>query len=349
MERQGPLYMMVWRATRVCNYNCAYCSFASNPSVSGEVDTEGGKRIVDEVYDFGGRWFGISGGEALMRDDLFDIIAHARDIGLNVSLIANGHFVKGETLDKLVKYEVHTAVSVDGTEETNDALRGEGAYAKAVSAMEKLSQHDLLACLVTTLTNTNYKEVDHVVDLANKYNAGRTVFHNYIPVGRAQEHLELAPSPEQYDWVWNRIYDLLIENRGDTDVNVYCPFFARVAKQRGMPGFQDWYKNTFLGRCFMAGGYLGIVENGDVRRCGFHEDYRLGNIRDKSLKEFWDELQHSELTRKLRDKDNLKGKCGVCEYREICGGCRTRAEIYTGDLFESDPACSYIPKQLREN
>ena len=348
MRSKGPLYMVTWRCTRACNYGCSYCSFASNPHALGAINTEGGMHIVDEIYDFGAVWFGISGGEPLLRKDIFEIIAYARKMGLNVSLITNGEFVEGEIFDNLVRNEVHTAISVDGTEETNDALRGKGSYAKAVSAMQKLSQEGLLDCLVTTLTKVNYKDVGHVVDLAEKYGARMTVFHNFIPVGRAKEHLDLAPSPEQYEWTWNKVYDLMQKYKEKPKVNVYCPFFARIAKERGMPNFEDWFKNHFLGRCFFAGRYMGIIENGDVKRCGFNEGYRLGNIRDKTLKEFWSELQTSEFSLKLRDKNNLKGKCGVCEYREMCGGCRTRSEIYTGDIFGSDPACAYIPRSLRE-
>lgn len=340
--------MVTWRCTRACNYNCSYCSFASSPHDSSAINTEGGMHVVDQIYDFGASWFGVSGGEPLVRKDLFDIIGHARKIGLNVSLITNGHFVKGKIFDNLVRNEVHTAISIDGTEETNDAFRGKGAYANAVSAMEKLSKEGMLDCLVTTLTNVNCKDVEHVVDLAEKYGARMAVFHNYLPVGRAKEHLELAPSPEQYEWVWNELYDLMQKYKGKPEINVYCPFFARVAKERGMPDFEDWFENHFLGRCSYAGRYMGIIENGDVRRCGFNEGYRLGNITDKTLKEVWSELQTSEFSLELRDKNNLKGKCSVCEYREMCGGCRTRAEIYTGDIFGSDPACAYIPKRLRE-
>jgi radical SAM protein with 4Fe4S-binding SPASM domain len=115
-----------------------------------------------------------------------------------------------------------------------------------------------------------------------------------------------------------------------------------------MPDFKDWFENHFLGRCFFAGKYLSIVENGDVRPCGFNEGYRLGSIMDKTLKEYWNEQQTSPFFSKLRDKNELKGKCGVCEYRELCGGCRTRAQVYTGDIYESDPACAYVPKVLRE-
>jgi len=352
---RGPLYIVPWRCTRACSCDCLYCDFALNSGSPDEISTEGGMRIVDEIYDFGASWFGISGGEPLLRKDLFEIIGHAREIGLDLSLITNGAFVEGKIFDSLVRNEVRVSVSIDGTEEANDALRGKGAYAKAVSAMEKLSKEGLLDCLVatfanvnSTLTNVTYKDMEHLIHLAEKYGARWVIFHAFIPFSRAKEHLDLAPSPEQYEWAWNKIYDLRQKYNGKPEVNVYCPFFARVAKQRGMPNFEWWFENVFLGRCFFAGRFMSVIENGDVIPCSFNDAYRLGNIRTKTLKEIWGALQSSEFFLKLRDRSNLKGKCGVCEYREICGGCRTRAEIYTGDIFESDPACAYIPKILRE-
>ena len=305
-------------------------------------------RIVDELYEMGAKWFGLSGGEPLIRKDVFKIIEHAKSLGMNVSLITNGYYVKGHILDNLIRNEVMTAVSLDGKEESHDFIRGKGAYATAILAMEKLSEGGIFDCIVTTLNKHNCSEVDHIAELGHKFNATRVVYHNYIPVGRAQEHLELAPTPQQYEQVFNRIYDLMQEYQGKLSINVYSPFFARIAKQRGMPDFDYWFNNVFLGQCFIGGRYMGLLENGDIRPCGFNEGYRMGNIRDKSMKEIWTDMQTSEFTQKLRDRSNLKGKCGVCEYREICGGCRTRAEIYTGDLFASDPACAYVPKILRE-
>jgi len=348
MSERPLLYMMTWRCTRACNYNCLHCSFGSSPAAINEIDTKGGMRIVDELYEMGAKWFGLSGGEPLIRKDIFKIIEHAKSLGMNVSLITNGYYVKGHILEKLIRNEVMTAVSLDGKEESHDFIRGKGAYATALLAMEKLSEGGIFDCIVTTLNKHNCSEVDHIAELGHKFNATRVVYHNYIPVGRAQEHLELAPTPQQYEAVFNRIYDLMQEYRGKLSVNVYSPFFARIAKQRGIPDFDYWFNNVFLGQCFIGGRYMGLLENGDIRPCGFNEGYRMGNIRDKSMKEIWADMQTSEFTRKLRDRRNLKGKCGVCEYREICGGCRTRAEIYTGDLFASDPACGYVPKILRE-
>jgi radical SAM protein with 4Fe4S-binding SPASM domain len=347
LNSERPLHIVIWRCTRACNYNCLHCSFASTPKPApDELDTKGGLHVVDEIYDFGATWFGLSGGEPLMRKDIFEIISHARDIGLKVSLITNGSLVNGKIYDNLVKNEVRTAVSLDGSERAHDLLRGKGRYKNALSAIQKLSKAGILDCLVVTTTKFNYKDVDHVVDVAGEYGARWVVLHNLVPVGKAKEHLDLAPSPQQYEWLWNHVYDLN-QGKGKVYVNVYCPFYARVVKERGMRDFWDWYQNIFLGKCTMGGKYIGIVENGDVRSCGFSEDVYFGNIMKKSLKEFWDEIQSLEFYEKLRDFRNLKGKCGVCEYREICGGCRTRAEAYTGDFFESDPACAYIPKCLR--
>jgi radical SAM protein with 4Fe4S-binding SPASM domain len=160
---------------------------------------------------------------------------------------------------------------------------------------------------------------------------------------------DLAPSADQYEEAFNEIYDLQVKLAGKVKVNVYAPFYARIVRQKNPIDFWDWFQTGFLGRCSIGGSYMGITENGDYRSCGFHEGYRLGNVNDKKAGQAWDELQHSELHLKLRDKSNIKGRCGVCEYREICGGCRTRAEYYTGDLFESDPACNYVPKVLQED
>jgi len=130
-------------------------------------------RIVDELYELGAKWFGLSGGEPLVRKDVFDIIRHAKSLGMNVSLITNGYYVKGDILDNLTRYEVMTAVSLDGTEKTNDITRGKGSYATAIKAMEKLSKNGLFDCIVTTLNKNNCSEVDHIAELGHKYNATR--------------------------------------------------------------------------------------------------------------------------------------------------------------------------------
>jgi len=355
LRGKGPLFILPWRCTQACTSNCLHCGFASNPTVPDALGTEETKQIVDKIHDFGATYFGISGGEPLLRKDLPEIIGYAKNTGMNVSLITSGYFLDDKIFGNLVRHGVRVSVSVDGTKENNDAIRGNGAYAKAVSAINKTSEAGLLDCLVATLANVDAtrnnvtpEDMEHVIQLAEEYGARWVVIHGFIPFNRTKQHLAMAPSPQQYEKIWNDIYDLRLKYKGKPEVNVYCPFFARIAKQRGLPNFDDWFNNFFLGKCSIAGKYMSVIENGDVIPCSFNDRIRLGNTKDKSLKQIWDQLQTSEVTLKLRDRNNLKGKCGGCEYREICGGCRTRAEMYTGDILASDPACAYVPKVLRE-
>ena len=353
MVGKGPLFIVPWRCTFACDSSCAHCASAAKPPFPDEVDTAGAMRIVDQIYDFGATFLGINGGEPFLRKDFFQIINYAKRIGLNVSIITDGHLLDEAAFEKLVKIEASVSVSIDGAETTNDAVRGKGSYSKAVAAIRKFSREKLLNCLVYTfanvdkgMTNVNAEDFTHVLDLAQQYNAKWVVFHGFIPYSSAKASLEANPSPQQYEWAWNKLYDLHLEYRGKPEINVYDPFFARVAKQRGMPDFDNWYENFFLGRCFF-GKFMSIAENGDAIPCSFNDVYRFGNVKDKPLKAIWDDLQTSEFFAKVRNKKNIKGKCGVCEYRVICGGCRTAALFFTGDILEADPRCGHVPKALR--
>ncbi|MCW4005779.1 MAG: radical SAM protein [Candidatus Bathyarchaeota archaeon] len=353
MSKKGPLYILPWRCTFACDIGCVHCPSASKPPFPDEIDTQTALKMVEQIRDFGASFFGISGGEPLLRKDLFEIIAYAKKLGLNSSIITDGHLMDDAAFENIVKYEVRVSVSIDGAKEANDAIRGEGTYDKALSAIERLSKVNLLNCLVYTLANagskTNATDEDftHVLDLAKKYGARWVIFHQYIPYSRSEKDLKASPTPEQYEWAWNKLYDLQAVYKGKPEINVYCPFFARIAKQRGMPDFDKWYNNFFLGRCFF-GKFMSIAENGDAIPCSFNDVYRLGNVKDKSIAQIWDDMQSSDFFNKVKDKRNIKGKCGVCEYLDICGACRTAAYFLTGDIMGSDPSCAYIPKTLRK-
>jgi len=297
MRGKGPLFILPWRCTQACSRSCIHCGFASNPPSPRALGTEEVKCIVDKIYNFGATYLGLSGGEPLLRKDLPEIIDYAKKVGLNVSLITNGYGVESELFDDLVRNGVRVSVSVDGAEAINDAIRGKGAYAKAVSAMEKTSEAGLLDCLVATLatvdatrSNANSADMEHVIQLAEQYGARWVVIHGFVPFNNTKEHLSRAPSPQQYEKIMNEIYDLRLKYHGKPEVNVYCPFFARIAKERGMPDFDYWFNNVFLGKCSIAGKYMSVIEDGDVIPCSFNDRIRLGNVQDKPLKEIWDEM-----------------------------------------------------------
>jgi len=252
-----------WRATGACNYNCVYCNVDANMKPSpDELDTEWGLRLVDQIYEFGSQWFGIKGGEPLVRKDLFTLIAHAKDLGLDVLLLTNGYYVDGEILDNLTKYNVYTSISIDGSEKANDSLRGKGSYKAALSAIQKLSKNGILNGLSMAITNRNLNEADHVVGLAEKYHARFVWFNHLVPTGRAKQHLDLEPTPEQYEVFLNHLYDLAHKQyKVDFDFNIHCPHYIRIYKERDPEGFCDWYNKTHTAKCiyFLFGGYLSVL------------------------------------------------------------------------------------------
>jgi AdoMet-dependent heme synthase len=354
MDKKRPLYILPWRCTFACNFNCVHCTSAEKPIAQNEISTEEAKRIVDQAYEFGSSFFGITGGEALLRKDLFEVIAYARKVGMGASIITDGRLLDNKAYEKIIRNEVKVSISIDGGETTNDLVRGKGAYAAAVKSIEKLSCEKLLNCLVYTManvndsvTNVNEKDFIDVLDLAEKYGARWVIYHGMIPYSKEEVSLKACPSPQQNEWAWNKLFDLGSKYKGKPAINVYYPSYARVAKQRGIADWDNWFNNFFLGRCFF-GKFMSIAENGDAIPCSYNDVYRFGNVKTQSVKSIWNEMQSNEFFVNIRDKNNLKGKCGVCEYKDICGGCRTSALFFTGDILGSDPQCAYIPKILRE-
>ena len=354
MVEKGPLFIVPWRCTFACDSNCTHCTSAGKNAFPDELDTTEAKNLVNRVHDFGATFIGITGGEPLLRKDLFKIVKYAKDVGLEVSIITDGHLANDSVVDSIVKNEMRVSISFDGTEEVNDRIRGKGAYKSAIALTKKLAGTGLLDCLVYTFANvaenlTNVTEADfrHVNDIATEHGARWVVYHGLVPYSSDKNCLKADPSPAQYEWAMNKLYDLSIEYNKKPYINVYVPFYARIAKQRGLENFDEWYNDFFLGKCWF-GRFMSIAENGDAIPCSYNDVYRFGNVKDKSLREIWSGMQTSKFFSKARNKANIKGKCGVCEYKDVCGGCRTAALFYTGDLLESDPRCAYVPKAIRK-
>ena len=144
VERIKVLYsLFLGDAPFACDSNCVHCTSAGKPAVADELDTAGAMKIVDQVSDFGASFFGVTGGQLFLRKDLFQVIAHAKELGLNASIITDGRMMDQEAFENIVKNQVKISVSIDGAEKTNDAIRGKGAYAAAVSAIKKFSEEKL--------------------------------------------------------------------------------------------------------------------------------------------------------------------------------------------------------------
>ncbi len=174
LKGKGPVFIVPWRCTYACDSKCVHCVSAGKKAVPDEINTEDAKKIVDQVSDFGASFFGITGGQPFLRKDLFEVLDYATKQGLNTSIITDGRLLDEEAFKKIVKNQTKISVSIDGAEKTNDAIRGKGAYAAAVSAIERFSGEKLLNCLVYTFANagevTNVNEADmvHVLGFSQK-------------------------------------------------------------------------------------------------------------------------------------------------------------------------------------
>jgi heme b synthase len=351
------LQLVAWELTRSCNLFCAHCRASSaGDTYSGELSTEECLRVVDEIAAVGNPILILTGGEPLMRKDLFSIAKYAAGRQLKVVMGSNGTLITGETASLLKEIPIsRIAVSLDfPSAELQDKFRGQpGAYSAAVAGINNARQAGIEVQVNCTLTRLNIACLDDLLSLA--LDLGAVAFHPFllVPTGRGKGLENVALSPQQHEETLNRIYDLQ-EKMGDriffkpTD----APHYLRIMKQRakgseGKPPapVRPGHPAHSISRGCLAGtGFCFISHRGAVQGCGYL-DVEAGNVREQPFKRIWED---SPLFRDLRDLRNLKGKCGLCEYKKICGGCRARAYEATGDYLEAEPNCIYQPLAQRE-
>jgi radical SAM protein with 4Fe4S-binding SPASM domain len=350
-ERFVPL-VMSWNITRECNLKCSHCYInATDKKLDNELNTQEAKNLMDQIYQVSRPLLILSGGEPLLRPDIFELIKYGSKIGLKMGLGSNGSLIDDAAATKLKDAGIATvSISLDSNvPEQHDEFRGvSGAWEKAVKACKALRRNNVLVQVNTTLTQQNYNQIDDIMALAESI--GVENFHLFflVPTGRGTKLTDL--SPEQYEAMITKTF----AKTADHTLNVRpscAPQFMRIAKDMGLD-MRQWIRGCIAGLY-----YCRIYPNGDVTPCPYLP-IKLGNVRENSFKDIW---FNSEVFNALRDPNSLKGKCGVCEYRSLCGGCRARAYglsndfiDYCGDLHEpaelkrdyltEDPWCVYQPK-----
>jgi heme b synthase len=358
-----PLRLIAFEITRTCNLSCRHCRGDSkNKSYKNELTLDEIKSILDNVASFSKPIIIITGGEPLTRNDVFDITDYSTSLGYRTVLATCGHFLTDETVERLIATGVsRISVSLDGaTPETHDTFRGvPGSFKSAVKGLEIARKHNLDFQINSTLTNLNIKELESLYDLA--VSLGAVGFHPFllVPVGRGCNLAEFALSPEKYEDALIRIAQMA--GNSSIEIKPTCsPHYYRIIRQMKivdyaneimkssnqttMQNFTDRYKLTK--GCLGGQGFVFISHTGKVQICGFLE-LEAGDLRTENydLGSIW---ETSELFRQIRDIDNYHGKCGICEYRKVCGGCRARAYYSTGDYLGEEPNCVYIPRGRKD-
>ncbi len=347
-------FTVIWEVTRACALRCVHCRAVAQPKRHPqELTTAEGQHLLDQIREFGSPVFVITGGDPMMRPDLYELIAHGQAIGLRVALTPSATaLVTRERLQRAKDAGVaRVAISLDGPNAAvHDAFRGfAGSFERTLAILADLRQIDLPFQVNTSVTTTN---VDLLPELAAMVSASGAVQWSVfflVPTGRAEA--EQMISPQQHEEVMHRLAEM--GEQGGLDIkSTAAPFYRRVAIQRRRAAAEG-APVTFAGAGFRyedgldrpvqgvndGKGFVFISHVGEVYPSGFLP-LSGGNVREQSLVDIY---RHSDLFRSLRDPDRLEGKCGACDYRVVCGGSRARAYGVTGNAFAADPACAYEP------
>ena len=332
-------HVVAWNLTKRCNLECAHCYIAAGPheSAAGELDTAACLEIVDQLLAVNpAPMLILSGGEPLLRHDLTEVARYASTNGATVVVGTNGTLLTDDRIAGLKDAGVSgVAVSVDSLRPSyHDNFRhGRGALADVQAALVRLTEARLDFIIQTTVTKGNRGELERLV--AWSAERGAVAFNCYflVPTGRGASLTDLSPADTEAvlgDLArWQREY------RGRMMVRAKCaPHFMRHVYQTD----PDSPILNYETRCPCGTQYCRITPDGKLTPCPYLPEV-AGDLRTQSFAEIW---RSSRLFRQLRE-GTLRGKCGACEYRALCGGCRARAFALDGDILAADPSCAYEP------
>lgn len=321
-----------WNTTNQCNMYCDHCYRDAGVKVSEELSTEEGKALLDEIKKAGFKIMIFSGGEPLMRPDIFELVEHAVGLGLRTVFGTNGTLITLEVAQRLKDLGVMgMGISLDSMDkEKHDKLRRmKGAWEGAVKGMKNCKAVGLPFQIHTTVMDWNQDEVLNITDFAVEI--GAVAHHQFflVPTGRGKSIEDESLQAVQYEDLLTKI----VRKQKDVPIELKptcAPQFMRIAKLEGM----DF---RFSRGCLAGTHYCIISPTGLVQPCAYLDLY-IGNVRETPFSEIW---KNNEVFQKLRTLE-YKGGCGACAFKYKCGGCRARAAIYNeGDYMAEEPWCLY--------
>jgi len=350
LEASAPR-VVAWEVTRSCNLACAHCrAAAANGPYEGELSTAECLELVTQIAAAGRPILILTGGEPLLRPDIFEIAEAAREAGLRAVMAPNGTLVTPAAAARMKAAGIgRVSISIDFPDAAaHDRFRGcTGAFDAALQGMRAAQDAGIEIQVNSTITRLNVAYLPRLLALAEEL--GAVSFHPFmlVPTGRGKDLADDELDPDDYERTLNWIYDAQRTSPlffKPTDV----PHYWRVMRQRAKADGSTLTVhphahgglNTLSRGCLAGVGFCFVSHVGVVQPCGYF-DKAAGNVREQSFGEIW---RTAPLFTDLRDLDALKGKCGACEYKRVCGGCRARAFERTGDYLAEEPYCAYVPR-----
>lgn len=354
MEKEFMPKWIAWEVTRRCNLKCVHCRSSSNmESHDGEFTLAESRRLIDDISSYAKPVLVLSGGEPLLREDLFDIASYGTSKGLRMCIATNGTLVTDEICKKMKESGIRiVSLSLDGsTKEIHDNFRDmEGAFEGTLRGAEILKRNGIEFIINSSFTKRNQSDIPNVYKLAKKMGATAWYMFMIVPTGRGEEIMSELISKEDYEEILEWHYQTEKEESDILMRPTCAPHYYRIVMQHAKKE-KDGFKRRSLK--FSTGGAKGCIcaqsivlidYQGNLQPCSYFP-IQAGNVREQSFKDIW---ENSELFLNLRDFKKYEGKCGQCEYITVCGGCRARADAVYHDYLAEEPFCTYTPLKMQK-
>ena len=353
LEDGSPLCRLIaWEVTRSCNLACKHCRAEAHPEpYPGELSTEEAKALIDTFPSVGNPIIIFTGGDPMIRPDVYELIAYAGSKGLRCVMSPNGTLITPENARKIKEAGVQRcSISIDGyNAEKHDAFRCvPGAFDATMRGIECLKAEGVEFQINTTVTRDNLHDFKKIFELCERIGAAAWHIFLLVPMGRAAELADQVITAQEYEDVLHWFYDF----RKTTSMHLKAtcaPHYYRIMRQRAREEGVSVTPATFgmdamTRGCLGGTGFCFISHVGQVQPCGYLT-LDCGNVRTTPFPEIW---RKSKPFLQFRDQSEYKGKCGVCEFHKVCGGCRARAWSMDGDYMGEEPLCTYQPRKAKE-
>jgi radical SAM protein with 4Fe4S-binding SPASM domain len=351
--------IVVWNSTKACNLRCMHCYYTAHAQPDpDELTTPEAKAMIDDLAASSVPVLLFSGGEPLLRHDLFELGAYGVERGLRTVISTNGTLITRESTAQIKEAGFsYVGVSLDGIGETNDRFRGaRGAFDAALSGIRACTEAGVRTGLRLTLNQHNYQDLSEIFDLLEAEQIPRACFYHLVYAGRGariqEDDLTLAESRDAVDLILGRTESL---DRRQVDIEILTvdnhadgPYLMRQVQER-QPSRADEVSQLLRWNGGNASGIaIGAVDHlGGVHADQFWQHYCFGNVRQRPFGDIWTDTS-DPLMAGLKDrKPLLKGRCAACRYLDMCNGnFRVRAEAVYGDVWAPDPACYLTDQEI---
>jgi heme b synthase len=352
VKQKNQIRLVAWEITRSCNLNCVHCRAAAERGpYPGELNTEKSLGLLDQIARTGKPIVILTGGEPLLRGDVFDLARYGTRLGLRMVMATNGTLLNPETAQDIRENGIQrVSISLDGsTADRHDAFRQvKGAFKGSLEGIEILKKAGIEFQINTTVTRHNLDQVEKILDLAVELGAAAHHIFLLVPTGRARDMVEQEIDARQYEDLLHWFY----EKRNDVPLHLKAtcaPHYYRILRQEARKkgetvDFKTYGLDAVTRGCLGGTAFCFISYDGIVQPCGYLE-LPSGDVKKDPFDKIWKE---SEVFQNLRNFSGYKGKCGRCNYLPFCGGCRARAFEATGDYLEEEPLCLYQPPAMKE-